>query len=150
MLAAHPVLCIENIENSLELWPVANRLDKTGLVQSQVYPLPTLQERSTTRWTGLFLISHAHCLAFLQARVKHRAVSHLPEIFMQQGCNQRGSLSVLLSCYQGEGTWESDTPASTGMLAPQCFQRKLQSIDACDSKWDFSSGLQHQQLQGIV
>lgn len=85
MLAAHSVLCTENIENSLELWPVANWLDKTGLVQSLVYPLLLSKRGQPQGEQVCSLISHARCLAFLQAKVKHQAVSHLPKIFMQQG-----------------------------------------------------------------
>lgn len=85
MLAAHPVLCKENIENSLELWPAANPLDKTGLVQLLVFPFLLSKRGQLQGEQVCSLISHALCLPFPQAKVKHQAVSHLPEIFMQQG-----------------------------------------------------------------
>lgn len=79
MLAAHPVLSKESIENSLELWPVANRLDKTGLVQLLVFLFPLSKRGQPQGEQVCSLISHALCLPFLHAKV-----SHLPEIFMQQ------------------------------------------------------------------
>lgn len=100
MLAAHAVLCKENIENSLELWPVANRLDKIGLVPLLMYPFLLPKRGQPQGEQVCSLISHALCLALLQAKVKYQAVSHLPEILMQQGWKQRGSLSVSLICYQ--------------------------------------------------
>ena len=152
VLAAHPVVCTENTENSLELWPVVNWPDKTGLVQLLVYPFLFSKWGQPQGEQVSSLISHAHCPAFLQAKVKDQAVSHLPETFMRQGGKPtRQAITLSLICLPGgEGIWEADTPVSMGMLTPQCLQRKLQSIDACNSKWGFSSGLQHQELQGIV
>lgn len=90
MLAAHPVLCKVYIENSLELWPLVNWMDKTGLVYPFLtgVPLPILKERSNTRWMGLFPDQPYTSPGFPTGQgKKHQAVSHLLEMFMQQGWN---------------------------------------------------------------
>lgn len=47
----------------------------------------------------------------------------------------RQTITVSLICLPGDkGIREADIPASMGMLTPQHLQRKLQSINACNSK----------------
>lgn len=146
MLAAHPVLLMKNSENSLELWRVANWPDKTGLVQSLVHPFSLFKWGQLQGEQVSSLIDHAH---FPTCQGKGSGSFTSPrKIYVVGKINKASNHSGTALFTEGKSTWEADTPAIIVMLTPQCLRRKLQSIDACNSKWG-SSSLQGFKIQWV-
>lgn len=135
---------MENTENSLVLWRVANWPYKVGLVQSLFSEWGQPQGEQVSSLTN-----HTHCLAFLQTKVKDQVVSYPPEIFMRQRENQQGRHTQChWSVFWGQRYLRSWHTSKHGNAYTSVPSKKVTKHNACNSKWGFSSGAAARRTSG--